>query len=58
MKKYKLGFLSSHGGSNMQAVIDACKNKELNMNSVVVISNNSRSHALKKQCWKIYHTIS
>lgn len=46
MKKLKLGFLSSHGGSNMQAIIDACNSKELNMEPVVVISNNSRSKAL------------
>ncbi len=48
MKKYKLGFLSSHGGSNMQAIIDACKIKKLNMIPTVIISNNSKSQALKR----------
>lgn len=46
MKQYRLGFLSSHGGSNMQAIIDACNSNELNMQPVIVISNNSKSQAL------------
>ena len=41
-----LGFLASHGGSNMQAVIDACREGRVNAEPRVVISNNSRSRAL------------
>jgi folate-dependent phosphoribosylglycinamide formyltransferase PurN len=41
-----LGFLASHRGSNMQAVIDACKTGRLRAKPRVVISNNSGSEAL------------
>ena len=41
----KLGFLASHTGSNMQAIIDACQAGTLAAVSCVVISNNSRSGA-------------
>ncbi len=41
----KLGFLASHGGSNMQAIVDACKNGHLHGKAQVVISNNSQSVA-------------
>ncbi len=44
----KLGFLASHGGSNMQAIIDACKSGELNATPAVIISNNAESGALAK----------
>ena len=43
-----LGFLASHGGSNMQAVIDACREGRLEAEPRVVISNNSRSGALSR----------
>ena len=43
-----LGFLASHTGSNMQAVIDACKSGKLAAKPSVVISNNSDSEALKR----------
>ncbi len=43
-----LGFLASHGGSNMQAVIDACREGQLDAEPRVVISNNSRSRALSR----------
>ena len=46
--KLKLGFLSSHGGSNMQAIIDACKSDKLGAITAVVISNNSGSMALSR----------
>ncbi|MEI6886791.1 MAG: phosphoribosylglycinamide formyltransferase [bacterium] len=46
--KYKLGFLASHEGSNMQAIIDACKNGKLKMTPALVISNNADSGALKR----------
>ncbi len=43
-----IAFLASHGGSNMQAIIDAVKNGQLKANPVVVISNNSESKALQR----------
>ena len=43
-----LGFLASHNGSNMQAVIDACKSGKIAANPVVVISNNKESKALQR----------
>lgn len=43
-----IGFLASHGGSNMQAIIDAAKKGTLKANPVVVISNNSDSTALER----------
>ncbi len=44
----RLGFLASHGGSNMQAIIDACRRGRLDAEPCVVISNNSRSGALRR----------
>jgi phosphoribosylglycinamide formyltransferase 1 len=44
----KLGFLASHNGSDMQAVIDACKNGVLKAQPAVIISNNSDSGALQR----------
>ena len=41
-----IGFLASHNGSSMQAIIDACKFGVLQANPVVVISNNGCSRAL------------
>jgi len=43
-----LGFLASHGGSNMQSIIDACKSGRLNAKPCCVISNNSESKALER----------
>jgi phosphoribosylglycinamide formyltransferase-1 len=48
MKNPRLGFLASHGGSNMQAIIDACKEGRLHAQPAVVISNNSESTALER----------
>ncbi len=48
MKKIILGFLASHNGSNMQAIINACKNKTLNASPAVLISNNADSVALQR----------
>lgn len=42
----QIGFLASHNGSNMQAIIDACKSGALQALPAVVISNNSGSGAL------------
>jgi len=44
----KLGFLASHNGSNMGAIIEACKSGALQAMPVVVISNNGDSGALKR----------
>jgi phosphoribosylglycinamide formyltransferase 1 len=43
-----LGFLASHRGTNMQAIIDACKAGKLDALPVVVISNNGDSGALDR----------
>ena len=48
MATLHLGFLASHGGSNMQAIIDACKTGRLSAKPCVVISNNSDSMALQR----------
>jgi phosphoribosylglycinamide formyltransferase-1 len=48
MTTLHLGFLASHGGSNMQAIIDACKDGRLDGKPCVVISNNSDSMALQR----------
>ncbi len=45
MPRLRLGFLASHGGSNMQAVIDACRDGHIDAEPCVAISNNSRSRA-------------
>jgi phosphoribosylglycinamide formyltransferase 1 len=43
-----LAFFASHQGSNMQAVIDACKAGMLNASPCLVISNNKDSAALAR----------
>lgn len=48
MPTLHLGFLASHGGSNMQAIIDACKQGRLDAVPCVVISNNSDAMALDR----------
>lgn len=48
MEKLRIGFLASHNGSNMQAIIDAIKRGELDATPVVVISNNSNAYALER----------
>jgi phosphoribosylglycinamide formyltransferase-1 len=61
MATLHLGFLASHGGSNMQAIIDACKSGRLDAKPCVVISNNSDSMALqraKKEGIPHYHISS
>ena len=47
-KKINLGFMVSHGGSNMQAVLEAISKGKLNANPCVLISNNSNSQAIEK----------
>ena len=43
-----IGFLASHNGSNMQAIIDACNSGTLHASPAVVISNNSKSRAIER----------
>ncbi len=42
----RIGFLASHNGSNMQAIIDNCKAGTLRATPALVISNNTESGAL------------
>lgn len=44
----RIAFLASHNGSNMQAIIDACKSAALRAVPAVVISNNSDSGAMAR----------
>ena len=44
----KLGFLASHNGSNLQAIVDACRSGELDAVPAVVVSNNGDSGALSR----------
>lgn len=46
--KLRLGALASGGGTNLQAIIDACKRGDLNAEVCVVISNNSGACALQR----------
>ncbi len=46
--KLRLGFLASHGGSNVQAILDACREGRLDAEPRVVISNNSDAPALER----------
>ena len=48
MRDLLLGVLASHGGSNLQAMIDACKDGRLNAKVCAIISNNSDSMALRR----------
>ena len=44
----RLGFLASHGGSNLQAILDAIRDGRLRADPRVVISNNSTATALER----------
>ena len=48
MVTLNLGFLDSHSGSNVQAIIDAIKKKLLNAQPCVIISNNSKAYVLER----------
>ena len=48
MRKLNIAILASHGGSNLQAIVDACKAEIVMAKTVIVISNNSKSGALKR----------
>jgi len=43
-----IGFLASHNGSNLQAIVDACKSGALDGAPAVVVSNNGDSGALSR----------
>ncbi len=43
-----IAVFASHGGSDMQAIIDGCKAGEINARVTLVISNNADSMALKR----------
>jgi len=43
-----IAVFASHGGSDLQAIIDGCKNKQINAAVTVVISNNGDSAALQR----------
>ncbi len=47
-KELNIAFFASHGGSNMQAIIDAVKSGKLSAKIGCVISNNSDSYALQR----------
>ena len=48
MAEVRLGVMASHGGTNLQAIIDACKEGRLDAAVSVVISNNSSSMAIER----------
>lgn len=43
-----IAVFASHGGSDLQAIIDGCKDHKINAKVVAVISNNSDSMALQR----------
>ncbi len=43
-----IAVFASHGGSDLQAIIDGCKNNMINAKVAVVISNNGSSMALER----------
>ena len=44
----KIAVFASHGGSDMQAIVDGCKQNRINAEVSVVISNNGDSTALER----------
>ncbi|MBT3346136.1 MAG: phosphoribosylglycinamide formyltransferase [Gemmatimonadetes bacterium] len=46
--RLRLGFLASGGGTNLQAILDACGNGQLHGDPRIVISNNSKAGALTR----------
>ena len=43
-----IAVFASHGGSDLQAIIDGCKSNQINASVVAVISNNASSMALER----------
>lgn len=48
MKAMKLGFLASHRGSNVQAVLDACRAGTLTAQPAVLICNNRQAEVVSR----------
>lgn len=48
MTALRIAVFASHGGSDLQAIIDGCKGGKLDAQVCVVISNNSGSMALER----------
>ena len=44
----KLGFLASHGGSNMQAILDGCANGSIAAQPALLVCNNPGAKALER----------
>ena len=44
----RLGFLASHRGSNMQAVLDACESGSLSATPAVLVTNNRTAEAIQR----------
>ena len=47
-KKLAIGVLSSHGGTNLQTIIDSCKSGRLDAEVRVVSGNNSKAVAMER----------
>ena len=47
-KKLSIGVLSSHEGTNLQTIIDACKGGRLNARVQVIVCNNSKALAIER----------
>ena len=47
-KKLAIGVLSSHGGTNLQTIIDSCNDGRLDAEMRVVICNNSHATAMER----------
>ena len=47
-KQLSIGVLSSHEGTNLQTIIDACKTGRLQARVVMVVCNNSKAMALER----------
>ncbi len=48
VKRLSIGVLSSHEGTNLQTIIDACKEGRLHARVAMVVCNNSRAMALER----------
>jgi len=48
LESMNLGFLASHGGSNMQAIIDKCRGGQIPANPALLICNNPGATAVKR----------
>ena len=47
-EKMRICFFASHGGSNMQAILDSIESGILNAQASLLITNNSQSYALER----------